>query len=254
MVTQFSRLAKIVFHWGATPADSCGLKVFHDRTRLVATLEVFWGEHCPLTAFIVWAMLPGAQVQKHTTQRPNDPIYGDKERHRVADLECLFGLPMAKLAPWVGASAYCRFLEDVKFQPLLSDEYAFMWTVLGVPHPTHPADCWPWFRVMCSIIHMLREAASIEDVWDGVRSSVPVNTVATRQPTDTENQACLIGIFSVLCWGSITLQPILSWDDLGSTPRLLVRQPSQSQTGDHHQHGLRMDIVPRPIHAIFRNF
>lgn len=129
-----------------------------------------------------------------------------------------------------------------------------MWTVLGVPHPTHPADCWPWFRVVCSIIHMLHEAASIEDVWDGVRSSAPVNTVATRQPTDTENQACLIGIFSVLCWGSITLQPILSWDDLGPTPRLLVRQPSQSQTGDHHQHGLRMDIVRRPIHAIFRNF
>lgn len=45
------------------------------------------------------------EMQQHTTQRPNDSLYGDKERHRVADLECLFGLPVAKLAPWVGASA-----------------------------------------------------------------------------------------------------------------------------------------------------
>lgn len=192
-------------------------------------------------------------MQRRATRRPGSPLDLNKRRHRDTELACLFGVTSAKVAPWVGAAAYCQFLEDLEFQPLLSDEYAFIWTAIGVPRPTVLADCWPWFRMVCCTLHILPETASIEDVWDRLRLSAPVDAIATHHPTDTQKQACLIGIFSVLCWGSMTLKPIMHWEDLESTPRLLVQQPLRLQK-DRHQHGLKLEIVRRPVHAIFRNF
>lgn len=192
-------------------------------------------------------------MQRRATTRSESPLEPVKRRDRNTDLACLFGVTSDEVAPWVGAAAYCQFLEDHEFQPLLSDEYAFIWTAIGVPRPTVLADCWPWFRMVCSTLHLLPDTASIEDICDGVRYHASVDANATHHPTDTEKQACLIATFSVLCWGSMTLRPILHWKTVAATPRLLVRQHLQSQK-DHHQQGLRIEIVRRPVHAVFRNF
>ncbi|KAG8161272.1 hypothetical protein KVR01_009536 [Diaporthe batatas] len=193
------------------------------------------------------------EMQQRATTKSDSPLDTIKRRHRNTDLACLFGVTSDVVARWVGAAAYCQFLEDREFKPLLSDEYAFIWKAIGEPRPTVPAECWPWFRTVCSALHLVSDTASIEDICDQVRYSALVDTTTTPHPTDAEKLACLIGVFSVLCWGSMTLTPILHWKTIASPPRLLIRQSLQSQN-DHHQQGLKIDIVRRPVHAIFRNF
>jgi hypothetical protein len=171
---------------------------------------------------------------------------GGTESCYVASLHCLFGLPKEQLRGWEGAKAYCQYLETC-FQPLLSKEYAFVWRTIDKQRPQTAAECWPWFNAVSSTIRQLKdENSSIEDVWDHLRSNVSGSTTAF--PNTQEQTACLIAVFSVICWGTMTFQPRLWWTGFKGSPSLLVHQ----QQLDHP--GLKMDFVRRPIPALFRHF
>ena len=179
-------------------------------------------------------------------QRPDWLEDNDTQRHRIAALECLFNLQKEQLHQWPGATAYCRSLEEA-FQPLLTDEYSYLWTAIGKQRPKASAGCWQWFNAVCLTIRKLEnEDTSIEEVWDGIRASAPTDHASI--PAALEKTAGLVGVFSVLCWGTMTLQPRLRWVDFKPSPSLMV----QEQRLDLQ--GLKMDIVRRPIPAIFRNF
>ncbi|KAL8861044.1 MAG: hypothetical protein Q9178_002557 [Gyalolechia marmorata] len=93
---------------------------------------------------------------------------------------------------------------------------------------------------------MKDKESSIEDVWNNLRTP-PSGTNTTGLDT-AEDTACLIAVFSVLCWCTMVLQPRLDWSQIGSNPGLMVYQQQSDQQG------LKMDTVSRPIPAIFRQF
>ncbi len=166
--------------------------------------------------------------------------------HRIRAAHFLIGLSAEHLRRWPGALAYFRHLEGC-FESLLADEYAFAWTVIGIQRPETTAECWPWFNAVCSTAHSLKtDDISIEEIWDHVRSSQCGHNGTI--PTLAEQTACRIAIFSVLCWGTMTLRPRLNWADFKSSPSLMVYQQQPDQPG------LKMDIVRRPIPAVFRCF
>jgi hypothetical protein len=181
------------------------------------------------------------EVQQPHKLRENGVI----DSYQMASLRSLFGLPEGQLRRWPGAKAYCQYLEKC-FQPLLANEYAFVWSVIGEPRPQIVAQCWPWFNTVSSAIRVTKKDSSVEEIWDSLRSSKSV--INAPKPTDLEKAACLVAIFSVLCWGTMTLQPRLNWTDFKASPSLMVQQQHPGQPG------LKMDLVRRPIPAIFRNF
>ncbi|TVY82556.1 hypothetical protein LSUE1_G002864 [Lachnellula suecica] len=127
------------------------------------------------------------------------------------------------------------------------DEYACAWTAAGIRNPRTAAECWPWFNAVCSAARSLKnEDISIVDVWDSISASASGN--AKPGPISAENTACHVAIFSVLCWGTMTLRPRLEWADFKTSPSLMVYQQLSEQPG------LKMDLVRRPIPAIFRHF
>lgn len=253
------------------------VKHFADNVRIELASQCQWCNSHPATA--------NFSMQAHllaTRQKPNS--LGTAAQH-TSVLESLFNLTEQDVAPWEGAMAYCRYLEDVYFPVLLTNEFAFLWTVMGgQSRPKTVSECWPWFTTVCSVIHKLQGKASLEDVWDGVRSARPVSDVGaaaatvheSTSPTASEESACLIGIFSVLCWGSSTLKPVLHMPEaFQQVPSLFVvqkrtqeqhlsppafgRRQSNSKPPVHarfddNYHGFKLESVrKRPISAIFRN-
>ena len=189
-----------------------------------------------------------ANIGKDVEMQPphrNHQIDGREHRHMVA-LGCLFGLTEAQLCKWPGAVAYCRYLEKC-FQPLLANEYASVWTTVGSRKPQTTVECWPWFNAVASTMQKLKDdQSSIEEVWKRltpVESGSNTTTSVAQDPTP-----CFVALFSVLCWGTMTLQPRLSWTDFKDCPSLMVHQQQPDQPG------LKMDFVRRPIPAIFRHF
>ncbi|KAI9684530.1 MAG: hypothetical protein M1822_005618 [Bathelium mastoideum] len=162
-------------------------------------------------------------------------------------LQCLFALTEDQLRVFPGAIAYCEYLERC-FQPLLADEFAFLWAALGEERPYKSVQCWPWFSAVCNAVWKLKyEDSSIEDVWECLK--LFPNYRNAVKPSERQLHACHVAIFSVLCWATMTLQPRLSWVNLNSgSPCLMVHQQGSDQPG------LKMDSVRRPIHAVFRQF
>ncbi len=179
-------------------------------------------------------------------QSPKHQQNGGIPSYHMASLHCLFGLPEEQLRNWPGAIAYCRYLEGC-FQPLLTQEYAVVWTTIGKHRPKMVAECWPWFNAVSFAVRKLKdENSSIEDVWDCL--GPPPSGTNITMPDTPEETAGLIAVFSVLCWGTMTLQPRLSWTDFKGSPSLMLHQQQLDQPG------LKMDFVRRPIPAIFRQF
>lgn len=183
-----------------------------------------------------------ADLEKQQISRRDN---NEDDRARLAGLECLFGYPEDHLQQWPGAMAYCRFLEE-GFQPLMDDEYAFIWNSVGEQRPQRAVQCWSWFNVICRSVRKLSDDSSIEDIWDDFVSSDLAKNGAG--PNAVEKTACLIAVFAVLCWGSMTLQPKLQWPDFKSSSCLMIQQPHTNDCG------LKMDIVRRPVSAAFRTF
>ena len=190
-----------------------------------------------------------AFAQDVEMQQPHTPPQNDipADYHMTA-LQCLFNLSRRELDRWPGMTAYCKFLEK-KFQPLMADEYSYLWTAIGEERPHKVERCWPWFSSVISTVRSMEdEDSSIEDVWNDLRHS-HCGTNATS-PNKLEETACLIAVFSVLCWSTMVLQPKLGGgrDEISSNPSLTVHQQHSDQ------HGLKMDTACRPIPAIFRQF
>jgi hypothetical protein len=165
---------------------------------------------------------------------------------RVTALECLFGLPREHVAMWPGAMAYCQYLEKC-FAPLLTEDYATVWSVIRTRKPKVQAECWQWFMAVTSAIQSLKsEDSSVEDIWDKMRPSTSEDN--STHPTAFEKITCLIAIFAVLCWGTMALQPRLNWDGFKDSPCLMVEQQRPNQPG------LKIELVRRPLPALFRLF
>lgn len=174
----------------------------------------------------------------------------------MAALQTLFGFTFEQLRQvkeLPGAISWCRYLEDC-FQPFLTDQYACLWSSIGLPRPQASSHCWTLFRAISHAATKLDDAEySIEDVWRSVKLSLDaegeadVAREAFHMLADTRNDECLIAVFAVLCWGSMIVQPKLTLNDAASSPCLAIHQLPADQ-------GLKMDFVRRPIPAIFRNF
>lgn len=190
---------------------------------------------------------PRAFAQDVEMQQPHGPLPNDVPAdHHMTALQCLFGLSEQELRRWPGLTAYCKYLEK-NFQPLTADGYSDLWTAIGKERPQKAEGCWLWFNSVISIIRSMKDKeSSIEDVWNNLRAP-PSGTNTARLDT-AEDTACLIAVFSVLCWCTMVLQPRLDGSKIGSNPGLMVYQQQSDQQG------LRMDTVSRPIPAIFRQF
>lgn len=166
---------------------------------------------------------------------------------RLQALCTLLGLSDAQVRGFPGALAYCQFLEDC-FGPLLNNEYAVIWTVIGRQRPHVPEGCWPWFITVAATIRGSKKIeSSIEDIWESLLKCTSTSVTCVQRPDDEAKTACLIGVFSVLCWATMTLQPKLTWPDIVQSASLMVEQGSPDQPG------LKMDLVRRPIPVIFRS-
>lgn len=165
---------------------------------------------------------------------------------RADALQNLFGYAPEALQNWPGLRGYCRYLEAC-FQSLLADRYAALWTTIGAPRPRKSTDCWSWFNAVSKAIRSMEERDTMAHVLEVMkRSSSDTKLNAITKPSDETSS--LIAIFAVLCWSSMTLQPMLCVSD-SSTPGLWAQQQSLSEPTS-----LKMDTVRRPIAAAFRNF
>ncbi|KAK0102000.1 hypothetical protein ONS96_005968 [Cadophora gregata f. sp. sojae] len=73
---------------------------------------------------------------------------------------------------------------------------------------------------------------------------------AQASPLNLSKSCGAIAIFAVLCWGTMTLEPRVKWADFNDLPpTLLVEQRHMNPP----QPGLRMDMIRRPLSAVFRN-
>jgi hypothetical protein len=193
-----------------------------------------------------WAKLQAFAEDVEMQQQQTPPQNVALGHCHMTALQCLFGLSEEELNRWPGMTAYCKYLEK-NFQPLIADEYSYLWTAIGKERPLEVERCWPWFNLVTSTIRSMKdEDSSIEDVWNNLITPPSGSNIA--MPNTSERAACLIAVFSVLCWCTMALQPKLSGSEINSSPSLLVHQ----QYSD--QHGLKMDTVCRPIPAIFRQF
>ena len=113
---------------------------------------------------------------------------------------------------------------------------------------------------MCSAIKTGDKKSSIDDIWGQLCSpNDDAPSLASPRPIGEDNSAAHIALFAVLCWSTMTLTPRLSWADFQPGPSLMVVQhqpqrPAQSRRGSDQLQGLKMDIVRRPVPAVFRKF
>jgi hypothetical protein len=171
---------------------------------------------------------------------------GNTESTQITHLQCLFGLPEDRLRLFPGATSYCCYLETC-FQPLLTDEYAHIWSAIGKQRPESVRQCWPLFDAVCSTIRKLKdESSSIEDVWNRL-CPLTSEGKATDPAKGGVRDPGFVAVFSALCWATMTLEPKIRLIDFKGSPSLMVcRQPLED--------GLRMESVRRPIPAVFRQF
>ena len=145
---------------------------------------------------------------------------------------------------------WCCHLETC-FQPLLTEQYARIWTNLGFPRPKVAAQCWNLFQAVSRAVAKLDDAGySIEDLWESTKLSSDPDTgqLTPAVPASGRDDQCLIVIFAMLCWSSMIFQPELTGDKASVTPCLAIQQPhAESQT-------LKFDFVQRPIPVVFRKF
>lgn len=186
------------------------------------------------------ALTPDVEMQQISTT----PEMDGPENHHLTALRLLFALSEEELHRWPGMFAYCAYLEK-NFEPLITDEYSYLWVAIDKHRPRDVESCWPWFSRVVSTLRSLKDKdISVEDVWSGLRSRRSGSNIP--DPNASEETAGRIAVFSVLCWATMVLQPKLVGTDFGKSPRLMVHQ----QIAD--QQGLKMDTVYRPIPAIFR--
>jgi hypothetical protein len=161
-------------------------------------------------------------------------------------LQRLFGHSAEKLQQVPDAIAWCKYLEEC-FKPLLKDEYAAMWTSMGLARPKATSECWTWFStVVKAIVEVADAGASIEDVWQATILPCAAQSAVAHSITEKDKQACLVPVFAVLCWGSMTLSPRLLWPGCAAKPGLAVQHLTTSPA-------LKMEFVERPISAVFRH-
>ena len=189
-----------------------------------------------------------AQVELQLWKSKHQPEHAMNENQKAA-LENLFGITRQELHRWPGAMAYCGFLESL-FEPLLADEYGCLWKAINKQRPGHSSGCWPWFSAVCSVVRSHRsEDSSIEEVWNGLKATIhPSGTSDPFRPAPIEKTMCLIAVFSVLCWATMMLQPKLHRADFEGSPTLMASISHNQSSGQ----ALKMDIVRRPIPAVFR--
>ena len=147
--------------------------------------------------------------------------------------------PLGVFEEWPGLRGYCQYLEGC-FQPLLEDKYACVWMAIEVRRPLRPVECWPLFNALNEAIQPMGENTTIAKILDAMKHS-------KSDPVDVDKTICLIATFSVLCWSSMTLQPMLLVPEQ-SAPGLSARRDSHAE-----QFSLKLDTVHRPIVAAFRS-
>ncbi|KAI1359610.1 hypothetical protein F5Y08DRAFT_332211 [Xylaria arbuscula] len=188
-------------------------------------------------------------------ERMNSRPKSDDGPHMAA-LQTLFGFDseqMQQVRELPATVSWCRYLEDC-FLPLLTEEYAVIWSTIGLPQPQVISHCWGLFQAVSHAISKQDDAGySIEDVWKSIVFSLNENAELGVERGGSVNvgvapDRCLITVFAVLCWGSMVVQPRLTWSDGAAAPTLAIHQLPASH------HGLKMDFVQRPIPAVFRNF
>lgn len=158
----------------------------------------------------------GEHVELKRIRKLHGKSAGSLKTNYVTALRNLFGTTEGELQPWPGVIAYCTFLESC-FESLFAPSYDPIWILVGISKPAGPDGCCIWFNTMCIKLHEFGEENSIGDIWDGLNpapNTSSQNSLERITSNSTpEKAACLIAIFSVLCWVSMTLKPKLRWED-----------------------------------------
>ena len=204
-----------------------------------------FGPQVPQIPQVQKGLVIDMEKQQGRRHGPKDGMEPD-DGPRMTALQALFGFTseqMRQVRELPTITSWCRYLEDC-FEPFLAEQYAGIWSTIGLPRPQATSHCWALFRAVSHAVTKLDDAEySIEDVWRSVKPSPDAGAEA-----DARGDKCLIAVFAVLCWGSMILQPKLTWSDAAAAPCLAIHQlPANHQ-------GLKMDFVHRPIPAVFRNF
>lgn len=160
-------------------------------------------------------------------------------------MESLLGMTESQVRSWPGILAYCRCLE-VSLQPLSTNDYASVWSAIGVTAPKDADDLWMFAILAVRTLRRLddrRTDSSIDEVWDEIVPLHPGREGSTddsREITD----ACFIALFAILCLSTMTLPPYLMAASDETFPSL------QLQRGCG---GLKIDFAQRPIPKVFEN-
>ncbi|KAI9668930.1 MAG: hypothetical protein M1829_005242 [Trizodia sp. TS-e1964] len=192
-----------------------------------------------------------------TTAITTDPL----DEPRLGALRTLFDFSaeqMQQVRELSTSSAWCRHVEDC-FQPLLTEQYAGVWPALDLPTPLAASHCWALFRAVCSTVGRVGDDGySIEEIWRLLATAPAADAAADltagaaaaagEEAGPDHGTQGIMAVFAVLCWGTMLLQPKLTWSDPTVAACLAVHElPAKRDT-------LKMSFVRRPIPAVFRGF
>ncbi|KAM7213093.1 hypothetical protein V8F06_011516 [Rhypophila decipiens] len=153
------------------------------------------------------------------------------DRHNRA-LATLFGLPEEHLSEWDGTFAFFHHLE-ICFRQLLKDTcFHIIWKLVGgqdvssvQPRPVH---VWRWCFAVIQAYESLSETdndPSIEKTYQRLCEHARDKTSSALtgppyRPSESEKLHILQAIFSVLCWTSMTLEPVIGEEHAKALPLL----------------------------------
>jgi hypothetical protein len=158
-------------------------------------------------------------------------------------LELVFGQPEATLQKHPGLYPYCQYVEE-SFRPLLDDDYAPVWEVLGMQRPNTTQGCW---QLPVAVFKSLKLASTQPQ-------DVTIDTILDALPPDRgggrlRNRASAqMAIFAVFCWATMILTPNLR----PPSPLLACMLPGRHLSDATTQH--KLDRCKRPISVTFQGF
>lgn len=161
-------------------------------------------------------------------------------------IQNLFGISLNDNDQYRSIDSYCNYLEG-SFDKLLGGDFAGIWPVINCPYPKHGSDCWPWLIAVLKVAKEQNDDSSIEDIWKHLVLQT-CHDVGGQDQSRKDHE--FVAIFAVLCWVTMTLNPVLHFNKTPSSIYLDCHIPN-SKSERHRQ---KLDQCRRPIGAVFRNF
>ncbi|KAJ3578369.1 hypothetical protein NPX13_g2193 [Xylaria arbuscula] len=145
-----------------------------------------------ITPFQTCVQLDIEMAHDEQMERMNSRPKSDDGPHMAA-LQTLFGFDseqMRQVRELPATVSWCRYLEDC-FLPLLTEEYAVIWSTIGLPQPQVISHCWGLFQAVSHAISKQDDAGySIEDVWKSIVFSLNENAELGVERGGSVNHGC----------------------------------------------------------------